>query len=352
MDIKKDFLNNKIVVIGVGGGGSNMVNRLSEITNIEDKKLNTYVLNTDIQALVGHKKNSPTPIQIGKEVTKGLGAGMKPEIGKLAAEESYSEILNIVRDAEIVFIATGLGGGTGTGAAPVVAKAVAETGGISISVVTKPFLFEGIKRKKLATDGYSELEKYSDIIISVSNEKLLQVIDNNTGIKESFKKIDAILANAVNGLANVILQNGNMGINLDFADIKTILEYKGKALIGVANEKVNDNEDVAKDVLKKAIESPLLEDTDIKGARGIVVNFTIDEDFPLAKISDAMDIVYETVSSDAIVMFGIVTNEEKTNEISATVIITGFSNNNTPISIDGEAGKEDKTPFKRYEKIF
>ena len=222
----------KIAVIGVGGGGCNMINHM---INEGSHKIDLIAANTDLQVL--HISKAPKKIQLGLKLTKGLGAGMKPEVGRDSAVESYEEIKATLKGADIIFIAAGLGGGTGTGAAAIIAKAAKEIGALTVSVVTKPFTWEGKKRAGLANLGLEELKKVSDSIIIVPNDRLLEIIDENVGMKDAFKIIDNILYQAVNGMSEVILNPGNSDINTDFADVKTIMQHKGMALMGIGRAK-------------------------------------------------------------------------------------------------------------------
>ncbi len=308
-----------IKVIGVGGGGGNMINHMARegIGQVE-----LIAANTDAQALEASMAN--TIIQLGERKTKGLGAGMKPEVGKNAAIDSYDDLKEALEGADIVFIASGLGGGTGTGATPVVAQAAKEIGALSVSIVTKPFAFEGRKRTKLADVGLSELKKDSDSIVVIPNDKLLAIVDKKLGIKDSFKLVDDILSRAVGGMSSVVLSYGPNDINVDFADVETVMGHKGMAILGVG-EAVGEN--AAIEAIRDAIESPLLDNLAINGAMGVLVHFHIHENFPLAQIQDAMEIIYDHADEDADVIFGTTTNESfAENEVKITLVITGFDN--------------------------
>ena len=307
----------KIKAIGVGGGGGNMINHMINegVTGID-----LLVANTDAQAL--DASLAPYKIQLGMNVTKGLGAGMKPDDGRAAAEESYDNIKTMLEGADLVFISAGLGGGTGTGAAPIIAQAAKEMGALTVSIVTTPFAFEGRKRKRLAKEGLEELKKESDSIIVVPNERLLSIVEKNLGMRDSFKLVDNVLAQAVSGISNVILSHGANDINLDFADVKTVMSHKGLALMGVGESQGNS---AAYDAAKTAIESPLLDNLSIDGAMGILVHFHIHPDYPLAEISEAMDIVEENADEDANIIFGTTTSEDiPIDEVKLTIIATGF----------------------------
>lgn len=309
----------KIKVIGVGGGGGNMVNHMISqgITGID-----LIVANTDAQAL--DHSLATTKIQIGEKKTKGLGAGMVPEVGKESALESYEEIKSALENADIVYVASGLGGGTGTGAAPVIAQAAKEIGALTVSVVTKPFMFEGRKRLKLADAGLNELKKESDSIVVIPNDKLLAIVDKGLGIKDSFKIVDDVLSRAVGGMSQVVLSSGQSDINVDFADVKTVMSHRGMALMGVG-ESTGDS--AASEAVKSAIESPLLDNMSINGALGVLIHFHIPPTCPLSDISEAMNVVYDSVDEDADVIFGTTTDENMDeNSVKVTIVATGFEN--------------------------
>ena len=307
----------RIIAVGVGGGGGNMIGHMIKegVTGIE-----MIMVNTDAQVL--HEAESASKIQIGTKLTKGLGAGMKPAIGKDSALENYDEIRTALEGADIVFISAGLGGGTGTGAAPVVAQIAKEVGALTISIVTKPFAFEGRKRLKLAESGLEELKKESDSIVVIPNDKLLSIIDRRLGLKDSFKIVDGVLAQAVSGTSGVILSSGENDINLDFADLQTVMSHKGMALMGVGE---HEGENAAYEAIKAAIESPLLDNMTINGAMGVLVHFKMHPEFPLMEISDAMNVVHESAHEDAEVIFGTSTDETiEPNYIKITIVATGF----------------------------
>jgi len=306
-----------IKAIGVGGGGGNMINHM-----VEQKigGIDLITANTDAQAL--DTSLAPYKIQIGKNVSRGRGCGMMPERGKEAAVEAYEEIKESLTSADLVFIAAGLGGGTGTGAAPIVAQAAKEIGALTVGVVTTPFKFEGRKRTKLAQEGLSELKKECDSIIVIPNERLLSVVDKNLGVKESFKLVDDILAQAVSGISNVIISHSNSDINLDFADVKTVMSHKGLALMGVGKA---EGQNAAYDATLQAISSPLLGDISIKGAKGILVHFTTNPNYSIIQISEAMNYLEDYADEDAYVIFGTTTDDNiPDDEVSITIIATGF----------------------------
>jgi cell division protein FtsZ len=332
----------RIVAVGVGGGGGNMIGHMVKegVTGIE-----MLIVNTDSQAL--SQQDNVKKIQIGAKLTGGLGAGMRPEVGKDSALENYEDIKNALEGADIVFISAGLGGGTGTGAAPVVAAIAKEIGALTVSVVTKPFKFEGKKRAKLAELGLEDLKKESDSIVVIPNEKLLSIIDKNLGIKESFKIVDSVLAQAVNGTSGVILSSGENDINLDFADLKTVMSHKGMALMGVGEF---EGENAAYEAIKSAIESPLLDNMSIDGAMGVLVHFKINPNFPILSINEAMDVVFDTAHDDADIIFGTTTDENlPENYVKITIVATGFESAQKTANRDdfeGDAQAEQKTTVK------
>jgi cell division protein FtsZ len=324
-----------IKAIGVGGGGGNMINHMiSEGIN----SIDLIVANTDSQAL--ESSLAPYKMQLGINATRGLGAGMVPDKGREAALESgmvpdkgreaalesFEDIKTMLEGSDIVFISAGLGGGTGTGAAPIIAQAAKEIGALTVSIVTSPFKFEGRKRTKLAKEGLEELKRESDSIIVVPNEKLLSIVEKNLGIKESFRMVDDILAQAVGGISKVILSHGENDINLDFADVKTVMSHRGLALMGAG---YSTGTNAAYDAAKAAIESPLLDNISIDGAMGVLVHFDIHPDYPIMEIGEAMSIVEESADEDAAVIFGTTTNENMDiDEVKITIVATGFEDKN------------------------
>ncbi len=327
----------KIRVIGVGGGGGNMINHM-----IKEgvKNIDLIVANTDGQALEGSL--APYKIKLGVNTTGGQGAGMIPEKGREAALESFEELRTMLKGSDMVFISAGLGGGTGTGAAPVIAQVAKEVGALTVSVVTTPFKFEGKKRSILAKEGLEELKRESDSLVIIPNEKLLSIVEKNLGLKESFKLVDDVLAQAVSGISNVIISNGSNDINLDFADIKTVMGHRGMALMGAGK---CTGENAAYEAAKKAIESPLLDNVSIDGAKGVLVHFYMHPDYPLMEISNAMEIIQENADSDAYVIFGTTTDESyKVDEIKITVIATGFEEKSSK-SITPNTKSETQTLF-------
>jgi cell division protein FtsZ len=311
----------KIKAIGVGGGGGNMINHM---INEGINSIDLIVANTDAQAL--DSSLAPYKMQLGINATRGLGAGMLPEKGREAALESFEDIKKTLEGSDIVFISAGLGGGTGTGAAPIIAQAAKEVGALTVSIVTSPFKFEGRKRTKLAKEGLEELKRESDSIIVVPNEKLLSIVEKNLGIKESFRMVDDILAQAVGGISKVILSHGDNDINLDFADVKTVMSHRGLALMGAG---YSTGTNAAYDAAKAAIESPLLDNISIDGAMGVLVHFDIHPDYPIMEIGEAMSIVEESADEDASVIFGTTTNENMAvDEVKITIVATGFEDKN------------------------
>ncbi len=302
-----------IKVIGVGGAGNNAVNRM-----IEEgiKGVDFIAVNTDRQAL--QKSKAGTKIQIGEKITRGLGAGANPDIGAQSAEENKSEIAETLRGADMVFVTAGMGGGTGTGAAPIVAQAAKEMGILTIGVVTKPFTFEGKKRLSQAERGIESLKGKVDSLVVIPNDKLLQVIDRKTSINEAFRMADDILRQGVQGISDLIAVTGT--VNLDFADVKTIMLNTGMAHMGIGRA---SGENRAEDAAKQAVQSPLLE-TSIEGARGVIINITGGEDLGLHEVNTAAELVQRSVDPEANIIFGTVTDPEMKDEIQITVIATGF----------------------------
>jgi cell division protein ftsZ len=311
----KGIYGAKMKAIGVGGGGVNMINHMIKegLDRIE-----LIVANTDAQSL--NDSLASTKIQLGAMRTKGLGAGMVPEVGAESAEESYEEIKNAIGDSDIVFIAAGLGGGTGTGAAPVVAKAAKELKALTIGVVTTPFGFEGQKRMKLALGGLAELKKECDSIVVVSNQKLLTIIDKKAGIKDSFKQVDNVLASAVSGMSSVILDSGVL--NLDVQDIKKIMSYRGVALIGIGKAQ---GESAAQKAVEDALQSPLLDNMKINGAMGVLIQIKTNPNYSLVEIGEAMSTIESAVNESADIIFGNIYAEDMSeDEAEIMIIATGF----------------------------
>ncbi|WWW10953.1 cell division protein FtsZ [Arcobacter cryaerophilus gv. pseudocryaerophilus] len=312
----------KIAVIGVGGGGCNMINyMIEEGTHMID----LIVANTDLKVL--HISKAPKKIELGPMLTNGFGAGMDPEVGRNSALESYDEIKETLKGADIVFVVAGLGGGTGTGAAPIIAKATREVGALTVSVVTKPFGFEGRMRVALANLGLEELKKVSDSLIVIANDKLREAVDETIGIKNAFKVTDNILYQAVNGMSQVILNPGSGNdINADFADVKTIMKHKGIALMGIGKAK---GDEATSRALDNAINSPLLEKVPLDGAKGILIHFTISPEISLFAIEDVMNNINQRVDINAQIIFGTTTDTDfERDEVKITIIATGFEAKN------------------------
>jgi cell division protein FtsZ len=305
----------RIKVIGLGGGGGNAVSRMmaAQFTGVE-----LIVGNTDIQAL--RASPAPTKIQLGTKLTGGLGAGSNPEMGRNAALEDPDEITRLLKGADMVFITAGLGGGTGTGAAPVVASLAKDLGILTVAVVTKPFTFEGKTRQRQAEFGLEALRPVVDTLITIPNQRLLAVVDRGTPLMEAFKVADTVLQQAVQGISDLILVPGL--INLDFADVRTIMAGMGMAMMGTG---IGHGEHRALDAAHKAIASPLLDDTSIEGAQGILINFTGGLDMSIHEVEEAARIVHEAAHEDANIIFGAVVDPSLHDEIRITVIATGFT---------------------------
>ncbi len=306
----------KIIVVGVGGGGGNAINRM-----IEDgmPSVEFIAINTDAQDL--ENNNSQLKIQIGKELTKGLGAGANSDIGKDAVEENKEIIIKELENADMVFITAGMGGGTGTGAAPAVAKIAKELGALTVGIVTRPFAFEGPIRKKRANDGINQMKNSCDTLLVIPNEILLDIASDNTTVVESFKLADSILNQATKGISDLINKPGL--INLDFADVKTIMKNMGDAIMGNG---IAHGEEKAILAAQQAINSPLLQNVSIKGARGLLVNVTGPQNMTMRELNDASNIIYEESGEDANVILGCVIDPELSDEIRITVIATGLNN--------------------------
>ena len=333
MDYNNDDNNNMalvdgtatIKVIGVGGAGNNAVNRMIEA---EIKGVDFIAVNTDKQALQISK--AKTKIQIGEKITRGLGAGANPDIGAQAAEETKSEVAEALRGADMVFVTAGMGGGTGTGAAPVVAAAAKEMGILTIGVVTKPFTFEGKKRFSQAERGIESLKGKVDTLVVIPNDKLLQIVDRKTSIIDAFKMADDVLRQGVQGISDLIAIPGL--VNLDFADVKTVMLNQGMAHMGVGRA---SGENRAEDAAKEAIQSPLLE-TSIEGAKGVIINITGGDNLGLHEVNTAAELVQRSVDPEANIIFGTVTDESMGDEIQITVIATGFEDKDVPMPGIGE----------------
>ena len=306
--------NAVIKVIGVGGGGGNAVRHMlnSDVEGVE-----FICANTDAQAL--HDLDAKQVIQLGGNITKGLGAGANPEIGRQAAMEDRDRIADAIKGADMVFITAGMGGGTGTGAAPIVAEVAREMGILTVAVVTKPFQFEGGKRMSVAESGLKDLEESVDSLITIPNEKLLAVLGKKTSLLDAFGSANDVLLGAVQGIADLITRNGM--INVDFADVKTVMSEMGMAMMGTARA---TGENRAREAAEAAVRSPLLEDINLQGAKGILVNITAGMDLNLGEFSEVGDIVREFASDSATVVVGTVIDPEMTDELKVTVVATGL----------------------------
>ncbi len=349
-----------IKVVGVGGAGNNGVDRMIDFGV---KNVDFITVNTDRQAL--ERSKAEIKIQIGEKLTRGLGAGANPEVGKCSAEESRNEIAEAIKGADMVFVTSGMGGGTGTGAAPIVAEVSKQLGILTVGVVTKPFPFEGKRRMTQAESGIEELRENVDTLIIVPNEKLLQVVEKNTSVTEAFSMADDILRQGVQGISDLITKPGL--VNLDFADVKTIMLDAGIAHMGIGRA---SGEHRAQEAARQAIHSPLLE-TSIEGAGGVLINITGGRDLGLLEINEATELVQKSVDPEANIIFGTVIDENIQDEIIITVIATGFTkpaftdmkldnivgdaikaavNNNTKISSSDYKVDLDIPPFLRKSK--
>ena len=319
----------RIKVIGVGGGGGNAVSRMVR-EGFEGVQF--VVANTDVQAL--RMNAAPVKVQLGEKLTKGLGAGADPIVGRAAALEDTDKLVQAIDGADLVFVTTGLGGGTGTGGAPVIASLANELGALTIAVVTRPFTFEGRKRAKQADQGLEELRKRVDSVITIPNERLLGAIDPKTSLLDAFAAVDDVLRQAIQGISDLILLPGL--INLDFADVKTILTGMGVAVMGTG---VGRGETRAVDAARKAISSPLLEDASIDGARGVIINITGGSDLSLAEVHEASTIIHEAAHEEANIIFGAVIDPKLDGEVKITVIATGFDREGARNVVPGNAAQ-------------
>ena len=316
----------KIKVIGVGGAGNNAVNRMIE-SGV--KGVEFIVANTDFQVL--SKSNAEIKIQLGGNLTNGLGAGANPEIGREAALESKEDIKKALAGADMVFITCGMGGGTGTGAAPIVAEIAQDIGALTVGIVTKPFSFEGKKRMEYALAGLEELKQHVDTLVIIPNDRLREIIDKSTSLVDSFKEVDNVLRRGVQSISDLIAVAGL--INLDFADVKTVMEHKGNALIGIG---MGTGENRASEAAKEAVTSPLLE-ASINGATDAIINVTGGNNLTLFEVEEAVEVVRQSANTDINTIFGAVINENLNDELIVTVIATGFDK------------KEDKEDLEETE---
>ena len=331
----------RIKVIGVGGGGGNAVNRMvgAGLGDVE-----FIVANTDQQALQNNA--APVKVPIGSQLTKGLGAGADPNVGREAALEDTERILEVLSGADMVFVTTGLGGGTGTGAAPVIASLANQLGALTVAVVTKPFKFEGRKRQLQAEAGLQELADAVDTMITIPNERLLSTVDRSTSMSAAFETADDVLRQAIQGISDLILVPGL--INLDFADVKTIMSRMGIAIMGTG---IATGDDRARVAATAAVSSPLLEDCSVQGARGVIINVTGGPDLTLAEVSEASDIVYSAAHEDANIIFGAVVDPTMIGKVKITVIATGFDRSRLTSSSVTQANTATPTDMSAYAPV-
>jgi cell division protein FtsZ len=342
----------RIKVIGVGGGGSNAVNRMIEAGI---KGVEFIVANTDLQAL--NNSNAPIKIQLGSRLTRGLGAGSDPNVGRDAALEDHEKILDVLEGSDMVFVTTGLGGGTGTGAAPVIASLAIELGALTVAVVTKPFTVEGKKRMTQAERGLAELRGCVDTIITIPNSRLKEV-EEKISIMEAFRRADDVLLQAVQSISELITESGM--INLDFADVKTVMKGMGVALMGIGAAK---GDGAAVKAMKAAIDSKLLEENSIRGAKGALINITGSKNMPLNEVEEALALIHDEAHEDASIIFGTVFDDNMQDEVKITVIATGFDNQaqiglpNAPLTTEshavggaGQYGAARPAAYKPIEK--
>ena len=333
-DFADDFIGYaKIKVIGVGGGGGNALNRMIEA---QLKGVEFIATNTDAQVL--NQNRAETKVQIGSEVTGGLGAGANPEVGKKAVEENRKELAEALGNPNLVFITAGMGGGTGTGAAPAVAEIARAAGALTVAIVTKPFRFEGKKRINRANDGLKELRSKVDTLITIPNERLLEIVDKKTSLTDAFATADEVLYQATKGISDLITIPGL--INCDFADVRTVMLERGDAIMGTGYGKGDEK---AIDAAQAAISSPLLENISISGAKGVLINVTGGEDMALFDVNIATSLIYEAAGEDANIIFGAVIDPSMDDQMRVTVIATGFSADEEPVKVVEEK-IEESTP--------
>ncbi|HHS13110.1 MAG TPA: cell division protein FtsZ [bacterium] len=330
----------RIRVVGVGGAGGNAVNRMIEdgLTGVD-----FININTDLQALDQNK--APCRLQIGKNLTKGLGAGGDPDVGRKAIEENKDAVIESLSDSDMIFIAAGMGGGTGTGAAPVVAEIARDLGALTVGVVTTPFIFEGVKRAAKAEQGIRALKEYVDTLIIVPNQRLISLVDKNTPLEMAFRIADEILLHATRGISDLINIPGL--INLDFADVRTIMSQMGDALMGSG---LASGEDRAQEAAKNALSSPMIDDVSIMGAQGVLVNITGGKDLSLNDINEATTIIYEAAGSEANVIFGAVIDGSMNAEIRVTVIATGFKHTKSCVGSQSVCRTEKTVQTNAYNE--
>jgi cell division protein FtsZ len=319
----------KIKVIGVGGAGGNAVNNMIS-SNLAGVKF--IAANTDVQAL--DKSMAPIKIQIGEKLTQGLGAGAMPQIGRDAALETEETIKKSIEDSHMVFITAGFGGGTGTGAAPVIAKICKEMGALTVAVVTKPFSFEGKKRMRQAEEGITELKKFADTVITIPNDRMRGLASKNAKMIDMFRKADEVLLHSVKGITDLIMMPGI--VNLDFADVKTTMSKAGMAIMGIG---VGSGDNRALEAAEHAISHPLLEDISIKGAKGLLMNITCGSDLTMEEVTEASDRIYNEVGEDADIIWGTAVDDSLGDELRVTVIATGIGSPNVEEKIEVKEGK-------------
>ncbi len=327
----EEFMQEAVIkVVGVGGGGGNAVANMIQhgLQGVE-----FITINTDAQAL----RNCPAPVrvQIGSSITKGLGAGGEPDVGRRAAEEDEERLAEVIKDADMVFVTAGMGGGTGTGACPIVARLSRETGALTVGVVTKPFGFEGKKRMRNAEIGLAELEEEVDTLIVVPNDKLLLVAEEDTSFVEAFRLADDVLRQGVQSISDLIKTPGI--VNLDFADVKAIMKGRGKALMGTATASGSNK---AKEAAQRAVSSPLLDNISVDGARGVLLNITGSKSTTLKEVEAAAHVIHDAAHKDANIIFGAVYDESMEDEVRVTIIATGFTGKSEPVA------DEDSMPLE------
>lgn len=338
-ELENDMNRSAVIkVIGVGGAGGNAVNRMIEegVGGVE-----FIVANTDTQALAASR--SETKIQLGEKVSRGLGAGANPEVGKKAAEESEEAIAKELEGADMIFITAGMGGGTGTGAAPIIARIAEELGALTVGVITRPFTFEGPQRSRFAAEGIQNMREHVDTLVIISNDRLLEIVDKKTPILEAFREADNVLRQGVQGISDLITSPGY--VNLDFADVETIMKNQGTALMGIGS---GSGEDRTTEATKAAISSPLL-DVSIEGAESVLLNIAGNADFSLFEAQDAADIVSSAAQSDVNLIFGTSINEDLEDEVIVTVIATGIDPENKKKATRGEPRIVEESPEKEAQ---
>ncbi len=347
VDFVEEGLTAKIRVIGVGGAGGNAINNMIESGL---KNVTFIAANTDLQAL--DISRASIKIQLGANVTRGLGAGANPEIGRQAGLESIDQIKEVIEGSDMVFITAGMGGGTGTGAAPIIAQASKELGALTVAVVTKPFGFEGKKKMQIAENGIAQLREVVDTIITIPNNRLLELKPRAVTLLETFKKADQVLYYAVKGIADLITIQGL--VNVDFADVRTIMEEKGLALMGTG---ISSGDNRSIEAAQRAIRSPLLEDVSIKGAKGVLMNITASSEMTLEEVESASSLIYKEADENANIIWGTVIDDTMGDEMMITVIATGIKQDGIPLeetektqSLEDYKAKKEKKPEKEHQK--